>query len=62
MPRKKEVKIESGGDLEEAIDEIKQKFGAGAIMKLKEAKPPAMQWRQPWQRKCNRQTSTGKQL
>ena len=41
MARKKEPKIEKieNGDLEEAIAEIKQKFGEGAIMKLKEARP-----------------------
>lgn len=38
MPRKKEPKIEKG-DLQEAIAEIKQKFGEGAIMTLKEARP-----------------------
>ena len=48
MPKKKESKIDKavgGGshqgrdDLQEAIDEIKQKFGEGAIMTLNEAKP-----------------------
>jgi len=38
MARKKEPKTEKG-DLQEAISEIKQRFGAGAIMKLKEARP-----------------------
>ena len=32
-------KVDEKKDLEEAIEEIKQKFGEGAIMKLKEAKP-----------------------
>ncbi|MDP2637350.1 MAG: recombinase RecA, partial [bacterium] len=36
MPKKKEEKIERG-DLQEAIAEIKQRFGEGAIMKLSEA-------------------------
>lgn len=35
---KKEQKIEKK-DLEEAVEEIKQRFGEGAIMKLKEARP-----------------------
>lgn len=35
MPKKKEEKTEQG--LQEAVDEIKQRFGEGAIMKLKEA-------------------------
>lgn len=35
---KKEKKIEKGA-LEETIEEIKQKFGEGAIMKLKEVRP-----------------------
>lgn len=35
MIKKKEKKI--GGNLQEAIDEIKQRFGEGAIMKLKDA-------------------------
>jgi len=35
MPKKK---TEQSGDLQEAVDEIKQRFGEGAIMKLKEAK------------------------
>ncbi len=41
MARKKEPKIEKieKRDLQEAIEEIKQKFGAGAIMTLKEARP-----------------------
>ncbi|GAG94742.1 unnamed protein product, partial [marine sediment metagenome] len=37
MVKKKEPKIEAK-DLEEAIDEIKQRFGEGAIMKLKEVR------------------------
>lgn len=37
MAKKKEPKIEAK-DLEEAIDEIKQRFGEGAIMKLKEVR------------------------
>ena len=37
MPKKKESKIEQK-DLQEAITEIKQRFGGGAIMKLKEVK------------------------
>ena len=32
-------KVDEKKDLEEAIEEIKQKFGDGAIMKLKEARP-----------------------
>ncbi len=36
MAKKKEAKIEPG-DLQEAIEEIKQRFGEGAIMKLREA-------------------------
>ena len=39
---KKKINPPAGGekkDLEEAIEEIKQKFGDGAIMKLKEARP-----------------------
>jgi len=36
MARKKTVKSEEG-NLEEAVEEIKQRFGEGAIMKLKEA-------------------------
>src|SRR3989344_1893861 len=36
MPKKKEEKIERG-DLQEAIAEIKQRFGEGAIMRLSEA-------------------------
>jgi len=36
MVKKKEVKIEQG--LQEAVDEIKQRFGEGAIMKLKEVR------------------------
>jgi recombination protein RecA len=42
MIRKKQPHPPAGGekkDLEEAVDEIKQRFGEGAIMKLKEAKP-----------------------
>jgi len=35
---KKQTKIEKK-DLEEAVEEIKQRFGEGAIMKLKEARP-----------------------
>ena len=37
MAKKKEPKIEAG-DLAEAIEEIKQRFGEGAIMKLKEVR------------------------
>ncbi len=37
MPRKKESK-QGIGDIQEAIDEIKQRFGEGAIMKLKEVR------------------------
>jgi recombination protein RecA len=37
MAKKKEEKIEKG-DLEEAVEEIKQRFGEGAIMKLKEVR------------------------
>ena len=37
MAKKKLPKIEAG-DLQEAIDEIKQRFGEGAIMKLREAR------------------------
>lgn len=40
MAKQKE-KIEKG-DLEEAIEEIKQKFGEGAIMKLKEVRPSSV--------------------
>ena len=35
MAKKKQSK--ESGDLQEAVDEIKQRFGEGAIMKLKEA-------------------------
>lgn len=38
MPKKKEEKKDPN-DLKEALDEIKQRFGEGAIMKLSEAKP-----------------------
>lgn len=38
MPKKKEVEFEKK-DLQEAVEEIKQRFGEGAIMKLKDAKP-----------------------
>ncbi len=37
MAKKKEKREES--DLQEAVDEIKQRFGEGAIMKLSEARP-----------------------
>ncbi len=37
MAKKKEEKTEKG-DLQEAVDEIKQRFGEGAIMKLKEVR------------------------
>jgi len=37
MVKKKEEKLEKG-DLQEAVDEIKQRFGEGAIMKLKEVR------------------------
>ncbi|MCK4454285.1 recombinase RecA [Candidatus Parcubacteria bacterium] len=36
MIKPKETKKEKEGDLEEAVDEIKQRFGEGAIMKLKD--------------------------
>ncbi len=36
MAKKKEQKTEKSDDLQETIDEIKQKFGEGAIMKLKD--------------------------
>ncbi len=38
MAKKKELKTEKK-DLERAVEEIKQKFGEGAIMKLKETRP-----------------------
>jgi len=38
MAKQKETKIEKK-DLEEAVEEIKQRFGEGAIMKLKEVRP-----------------------
>ncbi len=38
MAKQKEPKEEKG-DLEEVVEEIKQRFGEGAIMKLKEARP-----------------------
>lgn len=34
---KKKIEEKNNGDLQEAVDEIKQRFGEGAIMKLKEA-------------------------
>ena len=34
---KKKIKEKTSGDLQEAVDEIKQRFGDGAIMKLREA-------------------------
>lgn len=37
MPKKKDEKLERK-DLQEAVDEIKQRFGEGAIMKLREAR------------------------
>ncbi len=37
MAKKKEEKTE-GGNLQEAVDEIKQRFGEGAIMKLKDVR------------------------
>lgn len=37
MVKEKEEKIK-GGDLQDAVDEIKQRFGDGAIMKLKEVR------------------------
>jgi len=37
MPKKKPEKIQKN-DLEEAIAEIKQRFGEGAIMKLKDTR------------------------
>jgi len=36
---KKKQKINEKGDLSETLDDIRQKFGEGAIMKLKEIKP-----------------------
>jgi hypothetical protein len=33
---------EEKGDLKEAIEQIKQKFGEGAIMKLKEVRPSSV--------------------
>jgi len=41
MKKKTEEKIEKG-DLQEAVEEIKQRFGEGAIMKLKEARPSSV--------------------
>ncbi len=38
MAKKKEEKQKTG-DLQEAVEEIKQRFGEGAIMKLRETKP-----------------------
>ena len=38
MAKEKKIKKEAS-DLQEAVDEIKQRFGEGAIMKLKEARP-----------------------
>lgn len=38
MAKKKEEKSKDYADLQEAIDEIKQRFGEGAIMRLSEAK------------------------
>ena len=38
MAKKKEIKKDAA-DLQEALDEIRQRFGEGAIMKLSEAKP-----------------------
>jgi len=38
MPKKKELKTRKEGDLQEAISEIQEKFGSGAIMRLSEAK------------------------
>ncbi|MDP2967421.1 MAG: recombinase RecA, partial [bacterium] len=37
MPKKKPIKTESG-NLQETLEEIKQRFGEGAIMKLKEVR------------------------
>ena len=39
MVRQKKEETTKNPDLEEAIEEIKQRFGEGAIMKLKEARP-----------------------
>ncbi len=39
MIKKKELQPEKLGGLQEAVDEIKQRFGEGAIMKLKEVRP-----------------------
>lgn len=36
MTKKKESQTEKSNDLQEAVDEIKQRFGEGAIMKLRE--------------------------
>jgi recombination protein RecA len=41
MAKQKEPKDEKN-DLQEAVDEIKQRFGEGAIMKLREAEPVAV--------------------
>ncbi|MBU2577561.1 DNA recombination/repair protein RecA, partial [Patescibacteria group bacterium] len=38
MVKKKETQFEKK-DLEEVVSEIKQRFGEGAIMKLKEVRP-----------------------
>ncbi len=38
MIKKKQTKTEESNDLQEAIDEIKQRFGEGAIMKLKDVR------------------------
>jgi recombination protein RecA len=38
MVRKKQTKEENSGDLQEAVEEIKQRFGEGAIMKLKDVR------------------------
>ncbi|MDO8663251.1 MAG: recombinase RecA [Candidatus Wildermuthbacteria bacterium] len=38
MVKQKEPKTEKGSDLQNAVDEIKQRFGEGAIMKLREAR------------------------
>jgi len=38
MSKKKQIKAEKAEDLQEAVEEIKQRFGEGAIMKLKEVR------------------------
>ena len=38
MPKKKELKLEKSEGLQDVVDEIKQRFGDGAIMKLKDVR------------------------